>query len=113
MRKLITQDVFNALRAIKKANLREELKPILKLAGSGNLNIEDVGLEGMLSVIEIFSEKKSEKAIYEVLSGPFEKTVEEIENMNLIDLAENLEAIVGENDIKRFFTLLAGLNSKK
>lgn len=113
MRKLQTQDVFNTLRLIKKANLREEIKPLLKMAGSGELNVEEVGIEGILSLIEIMTEKKSEQAIYEVLSGPFEKSPKEIEEMDLILLIEQIETLTKENDLKRFFTLLAGLLSKK
>lgn len=113
MRKLQTSDLFSALRLIRKANLKEEIKPILKMAGSGQMEVEDVGIEGILSVIEILSEKKSEQAIYEVLSGPFEMEPEQIEKMDLCTLVERLETLARENDLKRFFTLLAGLNSKK
>ena len=63
--------------------------------------------------MEILAEKKSEQAIYEVLSGPFEMDPKQIEQMDLVPLAENLEKLAKENDLKRFFTLLAGLNSKK
>lgn len=112
MRKLQTSDVFNAMRLIKKANLREEIKPLLKMAGSGELKVEDVGITGILSLIEILTEKKCEQAIYEVLAAPFEMTVKEVEEMDLIAFAESLEKLAKENDLKRFFTLLAGLNSK-
>ncbi|HCP14821.1 MAG TPA: hypothetical protein DIT32_03460 [Peptococcaceae bacterium] len=113
MRKLQTQDIFNTFRIIKKANLKEEIKPIIKMAGSGELNIEDVGIEGILGVIEIMTESKAEQAIYEVLSGPFEMDPAKIRHMDLIELAANLETLSKENDLKRFFTLLAGLLSKK
>lgn len=113
MRKLQTSDIFNTLRLIKKANLREEIKPILKMAGSGEMKVEDVGIEGILGFIEILTEKKSEHAIYEILAGPFEMDPKDIEQMDLITLAENLETLAQENDLRRFFTLLAGLNSKK
>jgi hypothetical protein len=113
MRKLQTQDVFAAMRAISKANLKEEIKPLLKKASDGETNIEDVGIEGILGMIEIFSQKKSEQAIYEVLAGPFEVTAKEIETMDFVTLAENLETLGKENDLKRFFTLLAGLITKK
>lgn len=113
MRKLQTQDVFAAMRAISKANLKEEIRPLLKKASDGEANIEDVGIEGILGMIEIFSQKKSEQAIYEVLAGPFEVPASEIETMDFITLAENLETLSKENDLKRFFTLLAGLITKK
>ena len=113
MRKLQTSDIFNALRLIKKANLKEEIKPILKMAESGELKVEEVGINGVLSFIEILSEKKAEQGIYELLAGPFEMKPKEVEQMDLITLAEHLETLARENDLRRFFTLLAGLNSKK
>jgi len=113
MRKLQSSDLFATLRVIKKANLKEEIKPIIKKASEGEMDLKDVGIEGMLGVVEILTEKKAEKAIYEVLAGPFEITVDEVEKMDLIELAENLETLAQENDLKRFFTLLAGLTSKK
>ena len=113
MRKLQTSDVFNAMRLIKKANLKEEIKPILKQAASGEMNIEDIGIEGMLSFIEILAEKKAEQGIYDILAGPFEMEAKEVEKMELDALAEKLELLGKENDLKRFFTLLAGLLGKK
>ena len=113
MRKIQSQDIFTALRMIKKANLKEEIKPIIKMAAVGELDVADVGIVGILGVIEILVEKKSEQAFYEVLAGPFEKTAEEIAKMELNELVENLETLAKENDLQRFFTLLAGLLGKK
>lgn len=113
MRKLQTSDLFNALRLIRKANLREELKPILKLAGSGELKVEDVGIEAILGFVEILAEKKAEQAIYEVLAHPFDMTTKEVEQLDLITLAEMLGQLSRENDLKHFFTLLASMNSKR
>jgi len=113
MRKLQTSDIFNTLRLIKKANLKEEIKPILQMASEGDLNVKEVGINGILGVLEILSEKKAEHAIYEVLAGPFEITPEQVEQMDILTLTENIETLIGENDLKRFFTLLAGMNSKK
>lgn len=113
MRKLQTQDIFAAMRAISKANLKEEIKPVIKKISEGQMNIKDAGIEGMLSVIEIFTKHNSEQAIYEVLAGPFEATAEEIKKLDLDKLTENLEILGRENDLKRFFTLLAGLIIKK
>lgn len=113
MRKLQTQDVFAVMRAISKANLKEEIKPLLKKASAGEVNVEDVGIEGILSLIEIFSKHNSEQVIYEVLAGPFEVKAKEVATMDFITLAENLETLSKENDLKRFFSLLAGLITKK
>lgn len=112
MRKLQTSDLFAAMRIVKKANIKEELKPILKLAAEGRISINDIGIEGILSFIEIMSEKKSEQAIYEVLSGPFEMDAKDIEKMDIMALADNIKVLTEENDLKAFFKLLFGLMSK-
>ncbi len=112
MRKLQTSDIFSALRLIKKAKLKEEVKPLLLLAGSGEAKVEDIGIEGILTLVEALSEKQSEQGMYEFLAGPLEMAPQEVEKMDLIDLAEHLETLARENDLKRFFSLLSGLNSK-
>jgi hypothetical protein len=113
MRKLQTQDVFIALRAISKANLKEEIRPILKKAIEEKMTIEDAGIESILSLLEFVSQHKCEQAFYEVLSGPFEMTVDEVKKLDLVVLVDNLETLAEENDLKRFFTILAGLITKK
>ena len=113
MRKLQTRDVFNALRLIKKADLKEQLKPVIALAAEGELKVDDIGIEGMLTVIEIFSAAKSEQAIYEFLAEPFEMTPEEVGGMDLGSLTECFDRLAKENDLKNFFTILQGLITKK
>ena len=113
MRKLQTRDVFNALRLIKKAELKEEIKPVVKLAADGDLKIEDIGIEGILTCIEIFTEKKAESAIYDFLAGPLEKDAGDVEKMELMELVEGLKQISEENDLKAFFTILSGMITKK
>lgn len=113
MRKLQTRDVFNALRLIKKAELKEEIKPVVRLAADGNLDIADIGIEGVLTIIEIFTEKKAESAIYDFLAGPLEKDASEVEQMELMELVESLKQLSEENDLKVFFTILSGMITKK
>jgi len=113
MRKLKTTDVFEALRLIKKANLKEELRPVIASVAEGSMSIENIGISGILSVVEIFTEKKAEKAIYEFLSGPFEMTVAQIEDLPLAELAKNFVALAEENDLKNFFGILQAMSTKK
>lgn len=109
MRKLQTSDVFAAMRVLKKSNIREELKGFIKkINESGIASVEDVGIDGILYTLEIFSENKCETALYEVLSGPFEVTAEDVGKMELEQLIENLQTLSKENNLKSFFTLLAG-----
>lgn len=113
MRKLRTIDVFSAMRILQKANLKEELKPFIKKVAEGKSTLEDVGIEGILTVIEILSEKKAESAIYEFLANPFEMTPKEVENLELSELSSNLCEMAKENDIKAFFTSLSSLITLK
>lgn len=112
MRKLTTPDAFECIRIIKKANLKEEIKPYVKQAASGSLNVEDIGIEGMFGLLEIMTEKKAENALYEVLAGPFEMTVEEIKKLDINTMAQNLKQIEEENNLKSFFSFVSGLISK-
>ena len=113
MRKIVMTDLFNAMRVIKKSNLKEELRPLIRMAGMGELNVEDVGIEGIITVIEILSEKHSEQALYEVLAGPFEVKPADVASMPIDILMDKLEELAKENDLKRFFTSLSGLLSKR
>lgn len=111
MRKLKTTDVFATMRIIKKTGMKEDLIPLIKKATAENL--EDIGIEGFLTIIEILSEKNSEKAIYEVLAGPFEMTAKEVENLELDELAKLLEQLGNENNVKNFFKALSSVITSK
>lgn len=113
MRKLKTSDIFEALRLIKKANIKEELRPVIALAAEGNLSVADIGIEGLLTIVEIFAAKNSEQAIYEFLAGPFEMTPEEVESLELMQLSEYLGALSENSDLKSFFMALQGMIIKK
>lgn len=113
MRKLNTTDVFAALRVIRAANLREELKPLLKRAADGSANIEDVGIDGIMSALEMLAEKKAERAIYEVLSGPLEISPDEVGALDILEFAQKIEQIAKENDLKSFFGYVSGILGKR
>lgn len=112
MRKLQTIDLFNALRLIKRADLKEELKPVLAKAANGEFTAQDMGIEAIIDFIGIMTEKKAEYAIYEVLSGPFEMTAEDVGAMDLTLFIDNLEVLAKENNLRTFFQALFGLMSK-
>ena len=111
MRKLKSADVFVALRMIKKASIKEEMRPYFALAAEGKLNVNDLGIETVLGLMEILCEKKAEFAFYEFLAGPFEKTAEEIEDMDLDQFVQQLAQIGKENDLKVFTHAVSGLIS--
>ena len=113
MRKIIASDVFNMLRIIKKSNLKEELRPYFRLAAEGTLNIQDIGIETILGLMEIMSEQRSEDAIYEFLAGPFEMNPEEVAKLDLDTLVNLLSQLAKENDLKVFTKAVSGLISKQ
>lgn len=90
MRKLKTSDIFAFSRCIKAIGVKEELQNIANDMKQVK-DQEKFGIEVMYKLFELASEKKSEKAIYEFLSGPFEMDPKEIENMALNDLFEELK----------------------
>lgn len=114
MRKIITTDVFEAMRLIQRSGLREELVPLIKkIAEEKEADLVDSGILGFLSVLEVFSRKECERLIYELLSGPLEKSADDIASMDLDELGDNLQALAKENNLQRFFIVLSGLLTKK
>ena len=114
MRKLNTSDVFAFARIVKASGMREELKKILKdVAAAEEKDIQDIGMDTIMAILEALSERKSEEAIYQLLAGPFEKTAEEVKTMELPDLFENLRTLSEENDLQAFFNYVSGIVGKK
>ena len=113
MRKINTQDVFEAMRLIQKSGLKEKLVPVIKSVAESGTAVVDTGIIGMLSTIEVFSENRCEQMIYEWLSGPFEVMPQEIAEMDLGTLADMLEELGEGSDVKRFFSVLQRLLTKK
>lgn len=69
MRNLTTADLFSAMRIIRAANIREDIKPVLRRAAEGKADVQNVGIDSILSFIEILSARNAEAAIYEFLAG--------------------------------------------
>ena len=103
MRKLCGSDIFAALRVVRTANLREELKPVILAAAAGEGSVEDVGYDGVLAVLEAAAEKRCEAAIWEFLAAPFEKEPAEVAAMELPDLVDGLADLCELTDMQRFF----------
>ena len=113
MRKLNTADVFAALRVVKAANIREEIRPVLALAADGKASVQDVGIDGVLTIIEALAGTKAEKALYEALAGPLECAPDDVAAMGITDLVEAMQGISEENNLKDFFGWLSGILGKK
>ena len=113
MRKLKTTDVFEALRLVQKSGLKDQLVPIIEKYAKEPTAVERAGITGILTVVEVFAEKKCENLIYEFLARPFECSGADVGDWDLEQLATNLEALAAENDLPRFFGSLSGLLKKK
>lgn len=111
MRKINTKDIFNTMRIIKKSGMKQELIPLVQKAAE--VGVDAIGIEGVLTVIEVLSENNSEKAMYEVLAGPFEMTAEEVETMELDKFTEMLCELGEQNNIRNFIKALSGLITSK
>ena len=114
MRKLNTNDVFAALRLVSNTGLRARVKTLLEnLKDMEDINLQSVGIDGILEIIAGVSSTGGQQMFYEFLSGPFECTEEQIGLMDLDELADNLTQLSQENDLGNFYRALSGLISKK
>ncbi len=101
------------MRIVRKANIKEELKPIIEKAAKKGADAGNIGIEAFLTIIEALSEQGAEKQIYFFLAGPFEMDPNEIENLELDKLQELFEQLGAENDLMGFFGSLLGLMNTK
>ena len=106
MRKLNTKDAVNFMRLLKKAGVRQIVVDLLEDAKNkqGEESVEKIGINAVFALLEGVTTAEAEAELYKFLSGPFEKTPEEIETMELIDLINSLGTLAEENDLERFFT---------
>lgn len=103
MRTLQTSDLFSFARVIKASGVREELADyIRKLSKQENADVDRVGFNTMLMIIEALSDKKAEKAVYDALAPVFEMTADQVEKMPPKDLFDMLKQLAEENDLVNF-----------
>ena len=114
MRKLITADVFAFARVIKASGMREQLTSyVRKLASQDKeLDVEAVGYEGLLVMIEALAERKAENALYEALGSIADLKPEEIRNLPPAEFFNLFKEIFEENDIQAFFGYVSGILGK-
>ena len=94
MRELKTCDLFGAMRVVKAAGVKDEIKRIaLEINEKKEVNQREVGAELILSVIEGLSEKKAESLMYEFLAGPLEMDAEQIGEMKITELIEKIKEL--------------------
>lgn len=114
MRGLITADVFAAARTVKQAGLREKLKEaILELSQKEERpDVESVGVDTLLDMVEAFTEEGAEKAVYALLARPFEISPEEVEALPLGALVSNLDTLAHDPALPAFFKAVSGMIGK-
>lgn len=114
MRKIITADVFAFARVIKASGMREQLTAFIrKLAAQDKeLDVEAVGYEGLLVMIEALAERKAENALYEALGSIAGMKPSDIQNLPPAEFFKLFKDISEENDIKAFFGYVSGILGK-
>lgn len=110
MRKLKTPDIFSTARAIKRLGLREQ---VLKLALECDTadDLWNRGFDLFWWLVDSATED-GEKEFYKILSGPFEMSAEDVENLDLTDMMPMLGKLIDENDLKTFWNAVAGILKK-
>ncbi|WP_294352169.1 hypothetical protein [uncultured Clostridium sp.] len=117
MRKLQLRDTFSVARLIKKANLKETLRDIIKdpsvkkivddeKNNKKNLDdkAEDIGINIIFSIIEKISDEGIEKDLYKLFASIFEITEKEVEEMSPLEFLNNLKILAKENDLRSFLS---------
>ena len=108
MRKLVFGDLFNAAKVIKQANLKSELTELIKKGQEkdvDDVDIEELGIEVFMTVVESCGNNGVDQAFYEFLSGPFEMKADEIKNLPVNELIDKFKQLVQENNLVAFFKL--------
>lgn len=114
MRKLGLKDAFALARILKAANLRNEIvgfaNEITTRKKSGNkVNLNDVGLEFVLTLITSASSSDVEKKIYELYADIKGCTAEEVSMADFTTLKADIAEIIDINDLKAFFRSASAL----
>ena len=81
--------------------------------GFGGIPIQRIDAVGTKKLMEMMAEKKAERAVYEVLSGPLEISADEVAALDILDFAQKVEQIAKENDLKAFFGYVSGILGRK
>lgn len=113
MRKLNTSDVFALARVVRASGMREDLTALIKWGVESDAKLEDIGITGVLTVLEALAERKAESAIYEVLAGPLEMEPKAVADMPLDNLAPMLQTLWTENNLKDFLSWVSGILGRK
>ena len=112
MRKLITSDLFAAMRVVRAAGVRDDIKSIAARAKKKDADTTSIGMDIVFAVMEGLSEPKAENYLYDFLAPIAELPVEELKALPLPELIDILQQIAADNDLKDFFRQLFGTSGK-
>lgn len=137
MRKLNTADVFAFCRLVKATDAKTQLRVIMadvakkkeaykkavdaakaardagkKAKDPEPIDVTQVGVDGVLAVVEAAVEPKAEALVYKFLSGPLECKPEDVAAMELDKLLPALKEIAEANNLTVFFDSVSGILGK-
>ena len=99
MRALTLDDTFNASELLEMFQLPEVYA---KLAKADRTDPEGFAIQALFVFMKQAGTEDNRKKIYQFLSGPFEKPVDEIRNMPLVDVAKGICEIANIDQWKSF-----------
>ena len=114
MRKLTLPDAFAFARILKAADIKSEIlnfskEIIARKNKNQEINIDEIGLEFVVTLITAAADVKVEEKIYSFLASVCEMDVENIKKLNLSQIKEIISEIIAENDLKAFFQSASAL----
>ena len=114
MRKLTLPDTFAFARILKAADIKSEIvnfskEIIARKNKKQEINIDEIGLEFVVTLITAAADVKVEEKIYSFLASVCEMDVENIKKLNISQIKEIISEIIAENDLKTFFQSASAL----
>lgn len=109
MRKIQTQDVFKFARIVKRTNAKAEIakifekKPDKEDKEDKDDISEKVGIQIILTLLEVCSDEETEEKIYDLIGGIAERSTEEMRSQSLEVTIGQIKQIFTENNMKAFF----------
>ena len=114
MRKLTLPDTFALARILKAADIKSEIvnfskEIIARKNKKQEINIDEIGLEFVVTLITAAADVKVEEKIYSFLASVCEMDVENIKKLNISQIKEIISEIIAEHDLKTFFQSASAL----
>ena len=115
MRKLGLKDAFSLARIIKAAGIRKEITDFAEIVrgDAKKQDLEAIGLEFFIVLIESVSDESTERKIYELYADIKGVTPEEVSMLGFAEIKADIAELMEVNDLKSFFSSLSALMSKQ